>query len=82
MVCTTTREGRAERWRVFNLVAAAVLAFSTLQVIDVTGATAQVVKAQVVKAPAKKPLHAPAKVAKQAPAEPSGRRSAQCQVAG
>lgn len=54
MVCTTTREGRAERWRFFNVVAAAVLAFSTVQFVSTTDAAAQVVKPVVkksVKAP-------------------------------
>ena len=49
MVCTTTREGRAERWRFFNVVAAAVLALSTVQFASITDAAAQVVKPVVKK---------------------------------
>jgi murein DD-endopeptidase MepM/ murein hydrolase activator NlpD len=49
MVCTTTREGRAERWRFFNVVAAAILALSTVQFASITDAAAQVVKPVVKK---------------------------------
>ncbi len=64
MVGTTTREGRAERWRFFNVVAAVVLALSTVQFVAIADATAQVAKV-----PAKKTFKAPAKATKQAPAE-------------
>jgi murein DD-endopeptidase MepM/ murein hydrolase activator NlpD len=65
MVCTTTREGRGERWRFFNIVAAAVLAFSTVQYVSIADATAQVVKP-----PVKKLVHKPpSKAAKQDPAD-------------
>ena len=65
MVCTTTREGRAERWRFFNVVAAAILALSTVQFVSVTDAAAQV--AQVAKPVVKK--KAPPHVVKQPPSE-------------
>jgi murein DD-endopeptidase MepM/ murein hydrolase activator NlpD len=65
MVCTTTREGRAERWRFFNVVAAVVLALSTVQFVAIADATAQVTKV-----PAKKISKAiPKAAAKQAPAD-------------
>ena len=50
MVCTTTREGRAERWRFYNVVAAAILALSTVQFASITDAAAQVVKPVLKKA--------------------------------
>jgi murein DD-endopeptidase MepM/ murein hydrolase activator NlpD len=64
MVCTTTREGRAERWRFFNVLAAAILALSTVQFASITDAAAQVVKPVV-----KKAVKAPPHVVKQAPDE-------------
>jgi murein DD-endopeptidase MepM/ murein hydrolase activator NlpD len=64
MVCTTTREGRGERWRFLNIVAAAVLAFSTVQYVSTTDAAAQVAT-PVVKPPVKKVAKAPSKVTKQ-----------------
>src|SRR5471030_154155 len=65
MVGTTTREGRAERWRFFNVVATVVLALSTVQFVDIADATAQVSKV-----PAKKISKAiPKAAAKQAPAD-------------
>jgi murein DD-endopeptidase MepM/ murein hydrolase activator NlpD len=54
MVGTTTREGRAERWRIFNVVAAAILAVSTVQFVTITDTAAQV----VVKPPVKKTVKA------------------------
>ena len=44
MVGTTTREGRAERWRFINVIAAVVLALSTVQFLAIADATAQVTK--------------------------------------
>src|SRR5476649_301014 len=65
MVGTTTREGRAERWRFFNVVAAVVLALSTVQFVAIADATAQVTKV-----PAKKITKViPKSAAKQAPAD-------------
>src|SRR5471030_1074738 len=65
MVGTTTREGRAERWRFLNVVAAVVLALSTVQFVAITDATAQVTKV-----PAKKISKViPKAAAKQAPAD-------------
>src|SRR5476649_1693994 len=65
MVGTTTREGRAERWRFFNVVAAVVLALSTVQFVAIADATAQVSKV-----PAKKISKVIPKAAtKQAPAD-------------
>src|SRR5476651_2579459 len=65
MVGTTTREGRAERWRFFNVVAAVVLALSTVQFVAIADATAQVTKV-----PAKKITKViPKAAAKQAPAD-------------
>jgi murein DD-endopeptidase MepM/ murein hydrolase activator NlpD len=56
MVCTTTRKGRAERWRLFNVVAAAILTLSTVQFASITDTAAQVVK-PVVKKTAKSAPH-------------------------
>jgi murein DD-endopeptidase MepM/ murein hydrolase activator NlpD len=56
MVGTTTREGRAERWRFFNVVAAVILTLSTVQFAVLADASAQVAKV-----PAKKTFKAPAK---------------------
>jgi murein DD-endopeptidase MepM/ murein hydrolase activator NlpD len=61
MVCTTTREGRAERWRFVNVVAAAFLVFSTVQYVAISDAAAQVAK-PVVKKQVKAQVHS--KVAK------------------
>ena len=60
MVGTTTREGRAERWRIFNVVAAAILAVSTVQFVTITDTAAQV----VVKPPVKKVVRAAPKAVK------------------
>ena len=60
MVGTTTREGRAERWRFFNVVAAAILAVSTVQFVTITDTAAQV----VVKPPVKKTVKAAPKAVK------------------
>ena len=64
MVGTTSREGRAERWRFFNVVAAVILALSTVQFVAITDATAQVPKV-----PAKKIAKVVPKAAKQAPTD-------------
>jgi len=64
MVCTTTREGRAERWRFINVVAAAALALSTISFAATTEATAQVTTKPHT---AKKPVHSPVRIAKPAP---------------
>ncbi len=66
MVCTTTREGRAERWRVFNVVAAAALALSTVSFGAIPQATAQVTTKPNI---AKKPAHSPVRIVKPAPAD-------------
>jgi murein DD-endopeptidase MepM/ murein hydrolase activator NlpD len=63
MVGTTTREGRAERWRFFNVVAAVILALSTVQFLSIADASAQVTKV-----PAKKISKVVAKTSK--PAQP------------
>ncbi len=65
MVGTTTREGRAERGRFFNVVATVVLALSTVQFVAIADASAQVTKV-----PAKKITKVvPKAAAKPAPAE-------------
>ncbi len=65
MVGTTTREGRAERGRFFNVVATVVLALSTVQFAAIADATAQVTKV-----PAKKISKVvPKAAAKEAPAD-------------
>lgn len=64
MVCTTTRERRAERWRFINVVAAAALALSTISFVATTEATAQVTTKPIT---AKKPVHSPVRIAKPAP---------------
>src|SRR5471032_3016346 len=63
MVGTKTREGRAERWRFFNVVAAVILALSIVQVVAIADASAQVTKV-----PAKKISKVVAKTSK--PAQP------------
>jgi murein DD-endopeptidase MepM/ murein hydrolase activator NlpD len=60
MVGTTTREGRAERWRFFYVVATVILAFSTVQFAAIAAADAQVTKV-----PAKKTSKAAANAAHQ-----------------
>ena len=54
MVGTTTREGRAERWRFFNVVAAVILALSTVQFVAIADAIAQVTKVPAKKTAGKK----------------------------
>jgi murein DD-endopeptidase MepM/ murein hydrolase activator NlpD len=60
MVGTTTREGRAERWRFIFVVATVILSLSTMQFVAIADATAQGAKV-----PAKKTF-------KQAPADTQG----------
>jgi murein DD-endopeptidase MepM/ murein hydrolase activator NlpD len=54
MVGTTTRAGRAERWRFYNVVALAILAVSTVQLASITESAAQVVVKPTVKKTATK----------------------------
>ena len=61
MASKTTRDERAQRWRIVRTLVAATLAVSTVQLFCATGSMAQV------KAPSKNQLRAPAKSAAVAP---------------
>ncbi|MBS0539070.1 MAG: M23 family metallopeptidase [Proteobacteria bacterium] len=64
VVCTTTREGRAERWRFINVIAAAAFTFSTISFVATHPATAQVTAKPHA---TKKVVHSPVRIAKPAP---------------
>ena len=75
MVGTTTREGRAERWRFINVVAAVILSFSMVQLGAIGDASAQASAVPVHKPPVKKAKVAP-KTVKQAPQQTDGQEEA------
>jgi len=68
---TTTREERAARGHLRNVLVATILAISTVPIVCVAAARAQVVNPAVAKPPVKKPQHAPAKAVAAKPAEQS-----------
>jgi murein DD-endopeptidase MepM/ murein hydrolase activator NlpD len=75
MVGTTTREGRAERWRFINVVAAVILSFSAAQFVAIADASAQATAVPVHKPPVKKAKVAP-KTANQAHQQTDGQEEA------
>src|SRR5882762_2717012 len=63
MAPTTTRDQRAQRWRIVRTLVTATIAITTFQLLGAAGSMAQV------KAPTKNQLKAPAKAAPSAPSE-------------